>query len=588
LIQHPKAVRSATELALWLAELMRPGADPARAQATENGQRLLELALTDGALEMKGDTAAQHFAELLAELDEDGWIRASLELTPGEEAPVGIRDARLLSRYVRIRLTPEGWRAMPSLGAPLSAENLAEVPEAATTEEARDVFISHANEDKDTVARPLAVALQARGWRVWFDEYELTIGDGLRRTIDRGLATSRYGIVILSPQFFAKDWPQRELDGLVARETTSGDKVVLPVWHGVDAKYVAHFSPTLADRLAASSSLGSDGLAEAIEKALFGGGLTKPTDGNAPPPAISLPLIGAPNPVLEAVLTQNAPVLREVLRRELAAYHQGLAAMLDHRFNERPSHEIVGETAHAVLPLVERLATQLLPLVEHDVSLFEQQVRTIARKLRREPFNGYAFWYEVRLWATWWLVHVLGAYATRREAFAALRPLLRIHRETQYTDVTVSLSYNFLDDASAMIGEALAPTGQRWLSPTWEHLAATVRDSAALQAGWPELFEEQEDPRQALAEWSLLQTLGLGLLGEGSVAFWELGRSQSLARRLARDDTLRARLADEAYGLTLQELDEQAPQAFEAVHGFQQGFTSGSDAARIFLGTQNR
>jgi hypothetical protein len=64
--------------------------------------------------------------------------------------------------------------------------------------------------------------------------------------------------VVLSPSFFAKHWPQRELDGLVAKEITSGEKGILPIWHEIDQKGVANYSPTLADRLAVSSSKGVD------------------------------------------------------------------------------------------------------------------------------------------------------------------------------------------------------------------------------------------------------------------------------------------------------------------------------------------
>jgi len=81
-----------------------------------------------------------------------------------------------------------------------------------------DVFISHASEDKDDFVRPLANELLNRGIRVWYDESTLKWGDSLRRKIDQGLARSRYGIVILSSAFFVKNWPQYELDGLVARE----------------------------------------------------------------------------------------------------------------------------------------------------------------------------------------------------------------------------------------------------------------------------------------------------------------------------------------------------------------------------------
>ena len=38
-----------------------------------------------------------------------------------------------------------------------------------------DIFLSHASEDKDDVARPLALLLQKLGLRVWFDEFELRI-----------------------------------------------------------------------------------------------------------------------------------------------------------------------------------------------------------------------------------------------------------------------------------------------------------------------------------------------------------------------------------------------------------------------------
>lgn len=116
------------------------------------------------------------------------------------------------------------------------------------------LFISHASEDKDDFVRPLADALRRLGVEVWYDEFELKIGDSLRRSIDRGLANSRYGVVVLSSAFFAKNWPQYELDGLVAREVT-GAKVVLPIWHKITRDEVLAYSPTLADKVALNSSL---------------------------------------------------------------------------------------------------------------------------------------------------------------------------------------------------------------------------------------------------------------------------------------------------------------------------------------------
>jgi len=81
-----------------------------------------------------------------------------------------------------------------------------------------DVFVSHASEDKESVARPLTLLLQEAGLRVWLDAFEISVGDSLRRTIDAGLAQSRFGVVIVSAAFLRKEWPNKELDGLVARE----------------------------------------------------------------------------------------------------------------------------------------------------------------------------------------------------------------------------------------------------------------------------------------------------------------------------------------------------------------------------------
>ena len=137
----------------------------------------------------------------------------------------------------------------------------------ATTNDGWDVFISHASEDKAEIVRPLADALKARSLRVWYDEFELKVGDHLRRSIDRGLAHSRYGIVVLSPAFFSKHWPQTELDGLAAKEV-GGAKVILPIWHNIDFEGVRGFSPTLADRIAVRSRDGMGKIVDALLAAM--------------------------------------------------------------------------------------------------------------------------------------------------------------------------------------------------------------------------------------------------------------------------------------------------------------------------------
>ncbi len=159
-----------------------------------------------------------------------------------------------------VRVIPaEAMRPLPPISeqreeiAEIAANAAEAAPEHEPSQRAYDVFISHAAEDKDAVVRPLAHALQGLGLEVWYDEFELRVGDSLRRKIDEGIAKSRFGIVVLSHAFFAKSWPQYELDGLVMMAAT-GRQVILPLWHDISRDEVIQQSPSLADRVALRTS----------------------------------------------------------------------------------------------------------------------------------------------------------------------------------------------------------------------------------------------------------------------------------------------------------------------------------------------
>jgi hypothetical protein len=132
-----------------------------------------------------------------------------------------------------------------------------------------DVFISHASEDKESFVRGLAAELTRIGLRVWFDEWTLQLGDSLRRKIDEGLRTSSYGVVVLSPSFFTKNWPQAELNALFAIEM-SGRKVILPVRHTMSHQALLAHSPTLAGLLATDSAIGIQAVANQIHHVVRG------------------------------------------------------------------------------------------------------------------------------------------------------------------------------------------------------------------------------------------------------------------------------------------------------------------------------
>jgi hypothetical protein len=150
-----------------------------------------------------------------------------------------------------------------------------------------DVFISHASEDKMEVAYPLSELLVSSGFKVWLDEAEIFIGDSLRAKIDAGLSHSQFGVIILSHNFFLKDWPKSELDGLLSKEI-GGQKVILPVWHKITYKEIMQYSPILAGRMATNTEFGLDQVKEKLvmamdrmgkkrpnSKPIYGGRLTK-------------------------------------------------------------------------------------------------------------------------------------------------------------------------------------------------------------------------------------------------------------------------------------------------------------------------
>ena len=191
--------------------------------------------------ERRASESERELKKLAAERDRQARKNAEERRVASEEQKRLIRE-----REAHERRMPRGIRQ----GAQISRFPVIDPP----SQEHYDFFISHASEDKGGFVDQLAKALEAGGASVWYDEFTLNVGDSLRREIDRGLVNSRFGVVVLSESFFKKEWPQKELDGLVALET-QGLNRILPIWHKVSVDQVAHYSPTLADKVALNTSL---------------------------------------------------------------------------------------------------------------------------------------------------------------------------------------------------------------------------------------------------------------------------------------------------------------------------------------------
>ncbi len=156
-----------------------------------------------------------------------------------------------------LRIQQSYERQIANLNAQLSiakSYTIMTVPDKGEAEE-YDVFVSHAWEDKESFVDEFVKELQKQGLKVWYDSERLKLGDKMRQKIDNGLKKSRFGIVVLSPNYIDENkyWTKAELDGLFQKETYN-DKVIIPIWHNLTKKQVVDFSPIIADRKAATTA----------------------------------------------------------------------------------------------------------------------------------------------------------------------------------------------------------------------------------------------------------------------------------------------------------------------------------------------
>jgi len=112
--------------------------------------------------------------------------------------------------------------------------------------ELRDLFLCHAWDDRRGVATELNDLLEAEGLSVWFSEKDILLGQPFMREIDRGLAKSRTGLVLITPALLERvnnrGVSDKELSELLARD------LLIPIVHGTTYEEVRKVSPLLGSR----------------------------------------------------------------------------------------------------------------------------------------------------------------------------------------------------------------------------------------------------------------------------------------------------------------------------------------------------
>lgn len=116
----------------------------------------------------------------------------------------------------------------------------------------RDVFLCHAWDDRKGAAKDLHDLLEACNVSVWFSEKDVALGTPLLREIDKGLAKSRVGIVLVTPAFLnrikGEGIADKELSALLARD------LLVPIVHGTTYEALREVSPLLGSRSGLSTS----------------------------------------------------------------------------------------------------------------------------------------------------------------------------------------------------------------------------------------------------------------------------------------------------------------------------------------------
>ena len=110
-----------------------------------------------------------------------------------------------------------------------------------------DVFLSHANKDKINIVSKLNTSLQKLGVRIFYDKDTLEWGDKWKERILEGTREAEFAIIVISKNFFGREWTERELNEFLNRQNSSGQKLILPILYNITVEQLKEKYPSVAD-----------------------------------------------------------------------------------------------------------------------------------------------------------------------------------------------------------------------------------------------------------------------------------------------------------------------------------------------------
>lgn len=110
-----------------------------------------------------------------------------------------------------------------------------------------DVFISHANRDKEDFVEELYQAINKLGISIFYDKESLEWGDNWKAAILNGTKKSEFAVIVISENFFDREWTEKELVEFLSRQNRNGQKLILPILHNITLAQLQERYPFVAD-----------------------------------------------------------------------------------------------------------------------------------------------------------------------------------------------------------------------------------------------------------------------------------------------------------------------------------------------------
>lgn len=117
-----------------------------------------------------------------------------------------------------------------------------------------DVFISHANKDKEDLVEDLYKSLNKLDVTIFYDKESLEWGDNWKDKILNGVKKAEFAIIVISENFFDREWTEKELTEFLSRQNRNGQKIILPILKNITIEQLQQKYPTVADIQAIDSS----------------------------------------------------------------------------------------------------------------------------------------------------------------------------------------------------------------------------------------------------------------------------------------------------------------------------------------------